>query len=166
MMKTLFTEELLAKYSYFPKNYNYEEIWNSVHLAELKYIKPLVGDELYNELLDQVEQNTVTGENASLLIKLYPYLGACVVEIAAPLIAYRLNAAGITKGHSENSESLSMSELNYLINHVRSSLNILKADLVDFLERNKEHFPLLVITTGESVDNRIYGFDSTPYDIK
>lgn len=74
--RTLINEEYLAEYSLFPKNYNYDETFQYVKLAEQLYIVPIIGQEMYNELLDQVENNEVTHDNAQLLLQIYPYLGA------------------------------------------------------------------------------------------
>ena len=57
-------KEYLAEYSLFPKNYNYDEITNFLKLAEMLHIVPILGQELYEELLDQVEKNEVTPANA------------------------------------------------------------------------------------------------------
>jgi hypothetical protein len=75
---------------------------------------------MYKELLDQVENNEVTPENASLLLQIYPFEGLAIMEVSMPYIAYRVNEAGITKNSSENSEPLTVNELNYLTNYVRS----------------------------------------------
>ena len=50
--RTLFNEEYLKEYSLLPINFDVKEIWNFVPLTEQLHIVPIIGKELYNELLD------------------------------------------------------------------------------------------------------------------
>ena len=124
--QTLMNKEYLAEYSLFPKNYNYDELTNFLKLAEMLHIVPIVGQALYEELLDQVNKNEVTPANASLLLKIYPFLGAAVFEVAVPAVAIHVSEVGLTLGKSENSESASVEHINYLTNYIKSSMVPLK----------------------------------------
>lgn len=140
--RTLFNEEYLKEYSLLPINFNVKEIWNFVPLTEQLWIVPIIGVDLYNELLDQVEENNVTGENASLLLQIYPFEGLALMEVAMPYLAMHISAVGITKGKSENSDSVDVEDINYLTNYVRSQIEPLKKKLVQFLNDNAELYPL------------------------
>lgn len=70
--RCLMNKEYLKEYSLLPINFNTDEIWNFIPLAEQLHIVPIIGQEMYKELLDQVENNEVTPENASLLLQIYP----------------------------------------------------------------------------------------------
>lgn len=140
--QTLMNKEYLAEYSLFPKNYNYDELTNFLKLAEMLHIVPVIGQALYEELLDQVNKNEVTPVNASLLLKIYPFLGAAVFEVAVPAVAIHVSEVGLTLGKSENSESASVEHINYLTNYIKSSMVPLKQQLIDFLNDNAELYPL------------------------
>lgn len=132
----------LAEYSLLPKNMQYDEIWNFLALTERLHIEPILGTALYNELIDQVTDNNVTPENASLLLEIYPFEGLALMEVAMPYLAIHISEVGITKGKSDNSDSASTEDINYLTNYVRSQMDPLKKKLIDFLVRNKELYPL------------------------
>lgn len=140
--QTLMNKEYLAEYSLFPKNYNYDELTNFLKLAEMLHIVPILGTELYEELLDQVNKNEVTPENASLLLKIYPFLGAAVFEVAVPAVAIHVSEVGLTLGKSENSDSASVEHINYLTNYIKSSMVPLKQQLIDFLNEHSDLYPL------------------------
>ena len=69
----LLNKELLKRYSPYPLNYNLAEIMNYVDISEQIWILPIIGNEQYEELQDQVKNNTLTPENSTLLVEaLYP----------------------------------------------------------------------------------------------
>ena len=140
--RTLFNEEYLKEYSLLPLNFDVKEIWNFVPLTEQLHIVPIIGKELYNELLDQVENNTVSPENASLLLEIYPFEGLALMEVCMPYLAMHISQVGITLGKSENSESVGVEDINYLTNYVRSQMEPLKSKLISFLKNNKDLYPL------------------------
>lgn len=135
-------EGYLKEYSLIPQSYNVKEIWNFVPLTEQLHIVPIIGKELYNELLDQVENNTVSPENASLLLEIYPFEGLALMEVCMPYLAMHISEVGLTLGKSENSESASIDHINYLTNYVRSQMEPLKSKLISFLKNNKDLYPL------------------------
>lgn len=167
--QTLMNKEYLAEYSLFPKNYNYDEITNFLKLAEMLHIVPVVGQALYEELLDQVNKNEVTPANASLLLKIYPFLGAAVFEVAVPAVAIHVSEVGLTLGKSENSESASVEHINYLTNYIKSSMVPLKQQLVDFLNEHSDLYPLYNKPTSVCSDQtktwNVYGMRQINTDV-
>ena len=168
--RTLFNEEYLKEYSLLPTNFNTKEIWNFVPLTEQLHIVPIIGKELYNELLDQVENNTVSPENASLLLEIYPFEGLALMEVCMPYLAMHITEIGITLGKSENSESASIEHINYLTNYIKSSMVPLKQQLVDFLNEHSDLYPLYKKPTNVCSDQiktwNVYGMNqiNTDYD--
>ena len=140
--RTLFNEEYLKEYSLLPTNFNTKEIWNFIPLTEQLHIVPVIGQALYEELLDQVEKNEVTPANASLLLEIYPFEGLALMEVCMPYLAMHITEIGITKGKSENSDSADVNDINYLTNYVRSQMEPLKNKLISFLKNNKDLYPL------------------------
>lgn len=140
--RTLFNEEYLKEYSLLPLNFDVKEIWNFIPLTEQLHIVPVIGQALYEELLDQVEKNEVTPANASLLLEIYPFEGLALMEVSMPYLAMHISEVGLTLGKSENSESASIDHINYLTNYVRSQMEPLKSKLISFLKNNKDLYPL------------------------
>ena len=165
--RTLMNKEYLTEYSLLPKNYSIDEVWNFIPIAEQLHIVPIIGMKMYTQLLDEVEQNNVDSANASLLLQIYPLEGLAIVETAMPYLAYRVNEAGITKNSSENSEPLTVNELNYLTNYVRSQIVPYKQKLEQFIQDNSELYPLIPKqeVCKQRTSGRVYGFNQINTDV-
>lgn len=166
--RALMNKEYLAEYSLLPKNYNVDEVWNFLPLAETLHIVPIIGEDLYNELLDQVQKNEVTQENSSLLLKIYPFLGLAVMEVSMPYVAFHITEVGITKGKSDNSDSVDTDDINYLTNYIRSQMIPYKDQLVDYLNKNAELYPLYEVpecTCKITKPGRVYAMNRINVDV-
>lgn len=138
----IINEAYLKKYSPLPNNYNMEEIMPFVHPAEIMWVEPVIGTALYNELLQQVNDNEVTPLNSTLLLNIYPYLAFAVVYSALPFIQYHVSEVGVTKGKSDNSDSITNRDANYMSEHLRKMIEEMKKLLKQFLDTNAEYYPL------------------------
>lgn len=166
--RCLMNKEYLKEYSLLPINFNTDEIWNFIPLAEQLHIVPIIGQEMYNKLLDQVENNEVTPENASLLLQIYPFEGLAIMEVSMPYIAFHITEVGITKGSSENSDSVTTNDINYLTNYVRSQMVPYKERLIEFISQNSELYPNIKIEKKcekQTTNGRVYGFNQINTDV-
>lgn len=141
-VQTLITEDYFKTYSPIPDNYNIKEIKPYFHVAEKLWIEPIIGMPLYEELLDEVEKNEVTPENATLLLNIYPLLAFAITYESLPFVGYHLSQVGITKGKSEISEPVSINDVNYIATQLRNQCETMKKLLKKFLDENAEHYPL------------------------
>ena len=141
-VQTLITEEYFKTYSPISDNYNIKDIKPYFHVAEKLWIESIIGTPLYEELLDEVEKNEVTPENATLLLNIYPLLAFAIVYESLPFVGYHLSQVGITKGKSENSEPVSINDVNYISTQLRNQCETRKKLLKKFLDENAEHYPL------------------------
>ena len=135
------TEEYLKAYSPIPNNFNWDDIRPFVPIAEEVWVVDILGRALYNELIEQVAANNISGENSTLLLKIYPYLSMAIVYESMPFLAHHISEKGITAGKSENSEPITNIELTNIQNHLRTQLEVLKKMLKQFLNEHKECFP-------------------------
>ena len=141
-VQTLITEEYFKTYSPIPDNYNIKEIKPYFHVAEKLWIEPIIGMPLYEELLDEVEKDEVTPENATLLLNIYPLLAFAITYESLPFVGYHLSQVGITKGKSEISEPVSINDVTYISTQLRNQCETMKKLLKKFLDENAEHYPL------------------------
>ena len=141
-VQTLITEDYFKTYSPISDNYNIKDIKPYFHVAEKLWIEPIIGTPLYEELLYEVEKNEVTPENATLLLNIYPLLAFAIVYESLPFVGYHLSQVGITKGKSENSEPVSINDVNYISTQLRNQCETMKKLLKKFLDENAEHYPL------------------------
>lgn len=140
--KTLINAEYLKAYSMFPKNYDLTDIENFLPISEQIHIMPILGTALYEELLDQVTENKLTDENSTLLLEIYKVEGLAVLYESLPFVWAHVSSVGITKGKSDNSDSLENKDLSYLNTHVKAQLDYAKSYLRDWLNTYAINFPL------------------------
>lgn len=139
---TLINDEYYKTYSPIPNNYNLDEIRPFFKVAEHLWILPILGRPLYEHLLEEVADNQVSPENATLLLKIYPFLSLAITYEALPFVAYHFTEVGITKGKSDNSDSVSINDMNYVNNKLRTQVETLKNELVHFLREFGDNYPL------------------------
>ena len=121
----LINKELLKRYSPFPRNYDLTEVMNYVDLAEKMYILPLIGNDFYDELLEQVENNELTPENSTALVEaIYPLLGFAVTYESLPLVWLHISEIGITRGKSDTSDSATLKDLTLAQQHLKNQVQV------------------------------------------
>lgn len=140
--KTLINAEYLKSYSMFPKNYDLTDIENFVPIAEQIHIMPILGTALYEELLEQVTENKLTDKNSTLLLEVYKLEGIAVLYESLPFVWAHVSQVGITKGKSDNSDSIENKDIAYLNTHIKSQLDYAKKYLKEWLDEYSSNFPL------------------------
>ena len=140
----IINEKYFKQYSPIPVNYNMAEIKNYIGVAEKIWVKPLIGYDLFDELEEQIENNTVSEENATLLTEggLWQYLSFATVLEALPLIWSHISEVGVTKGKSDNSDSLDLKDMTYVGQHLRNQVEVLKDQLKKWICEHHEYYPL------------------------
>lgn len=140
--KTLINSEYLKSYSMFPKNYDLTDVENFIPVAEQIHILPILGVALYEELLEQVSENKLTDENSTLLLEVYKLEGIAVLYESLPFVWAHVSQVGITKGKSDNSDSIENKDISYLNTHIKSQLDYAKQYLKNWLDTYAINFPL------------------------
>ena len=141
---TIINEKWLREYSPIPLNYNMKELHNYIKLAETIWLEPVIGQDLYDELLDQVKENKLSEENATALVEaIYPYLGFAVAYEALPTIWAHISEVGVTKGKSDNSDSLDLKDMTYISQHLRTQVEARKDYCKKWLCERNDSFPSL-----------------------
>ena len=141
----IINEKYLKQYSPIPLNYNLAEVKNYIGVAEKIWVKPIIGCDLFDEIQEQVDENNISEENATLLTEggLWQYLAFATVLEALPIIWGHISEVGITKGKSDNSDSLSLKDMTFIQQHIRGQVEVLKDQLKTWLCEHGESFPSL-----------------------
>ena len=125
-------------------NYNLKELHNYIKLAETIWLEPIIGNDYYEELLQQVKDNTLTDENSTALVEaIWPYLGFAVALESLPVMWAHISEVGITKGKSDNSDSLDLKDMTYFQNHLRAQVEARKDYCKKWLCERIDSFPLV-----------------------
>lgn len=127
----IINEKYFKQYSPIPLNFNLTEVKNYIPVAEKIWVKPLIGYELFDEIEEQVKNNEVSEANATLLTEggLWQYLAFATVYEALPMIWSHISEVGVTKGKSDNSDSLDLKDMTWVTQHLRNQVEVLKDQL-------------------------------------
>lgn len=139
----IINETYFKKYSPIPLNYNMTEVKNYIPVAEKIWVKPLIGAPLFDEIDCQVKENNVSEENATLLTEggLWQYLAFATVYEALPMIWSHISEVGITKGKSDNSDSLDLKDMTWVTQHLRNQVEVLKEQLKKWICEHYLYYP-------------------------
>ena len=138
----LINAEYLKAYSMFPANYDLTDIQNFIPIAEQIHILPILGLSLYEELIEQVSNNSLTEVNSTLLLEVYKVEGIAVLYESLPFCWAHLSQVGLTTGKSDNSDSISNKDISYLNTHIKTQLDYAKKYLNDWLHSYSNNYPL------------------------
>jgi hypothetical protein len=141
----IINESYFKKYSPIPLNYNMAEVKNYIPVAEKIWVKPVIGHKLFSEIEQQVKENKVSEANATLLTEggLWQYLSFATVYEALPMVWSHISEVGVTKGKSDNSDSLDLKDMTYVSQHLRNQVEVLKDQLKKWLCEHSVSFPLI-----------------------
>ena len=139
---TVLTEDYLKANAPISININLKQIKPYISIAEKIWLIPVIGLPLYEELLEQVNTNTLTEENSTLYLMLAPYISFAVIYESAPFLMYHFSDVGVTRGKSDNSDSITINEANFISTRLRSTLETLKSNFKKWLDDHSDSYPL------------------------
>jgi hypothetical protein len=144
MANVLFiNEDALRQASLLNENVDMKLITPTIRLAQEKYVLPLLGTGIYNELKTQIAANTLTTLNKTLLDD---YVQPCLVwwimsEIPVNL-TYRLSNKAVMKNSSDNGQPAEMSELLALMDRAKDNAQWYSERVTLYLVQNAANYPL------------------------
>ena len=106
-------------------NIDYDKIVPCIEDAQITDLEPLIGQVLYDKILTDYQNNTLAG----LYLKLYDdFIVDFLIRASAKnlllVLAYQINNGGVYKHTAENAESVSKSEVDYLMVQQRSKQEV------------------------------------------
>lgn len=139
----IINKNFFAEYSPIGKNYDYSEIMLYVPVATEIWIRPLIGSDLLDEIEKQVQENNVSETNAALLTegKLWQYLCYATCYEGLPFLWTNISEVGITLGHSDNSDSITLKDLTYIQQHLRNQVEVLKDSVKRYICEHAAYYP-------------------------
>ena len=142
----IINEKYFKKYSPIPLNYDLSEIRNYIVVAEKIWVIPVIGQDLYDEIQKQVDENSLSDENSTLLTEggLWQYLAFATCLESLAFIWANFSEVGITLGKSDNSESVTLKDITYIEQNLRRQVEVLKESLIMWLNSHSKSFPSYV----------------------
>ena len=135
MAEALFvTRKDIVKYTSVSGGLDTDRFIQYVKIAQNIHIQNYIGTDLYNKISTDIIADNLTGNYQTLV---ETHIKPCLVHWAMveylPWAAYAVSNKGIFKGTSENSESVSKEEVDFLIEKQRTTAQY-------YTDRMIEHF--------------------------
>jgi hypothetical protein len=138
----LISEKYIKENSTIDDNVDVSLIVPFIDVAQIQ-LKRILGKELLNEIIDEVQNNTLSTENIVLLDNyIQPYLLWLTLKEANPYLLYKYRNKSIAVQSAEFSNPVSRMELETLTKQANNKANLYAYEMYDFLMDNQEDYPL------------------------
>lgn len=142
----------LVKNTILDGNVDTDKFIQFIKIAQEIHIKNFIGSDLYNKISTDILAGSLAG---SYLTLVNTYLQPMLIHYAMidylPFAAYQIKNGGIYKHQSENSESVSKSEVDYLVNKEREFAEYYTRRMIDYVTYNISSFPEYNTNNNEDV---------------
>lgn len=113
-----------------------------IKLAELQYVVPSLGKELYDDLFADIMTNTAgTRTNEELFTYLLPAIAHYSIYEAIPFIQYRIQTKGIVSPEGDGDQTAALEQVKYLRSSYKQTADTLKREALAFIQRNPTMYP-------------------------
>jgi len=165
-MNLFIDQAYLNKKSAIPSNVDWTLIEPLLEETQIMDILPLLGSNLYDELVTQsTPPTTLTAANKTLLDD---YVIPCMVKYflarATPMFKYRYTNKGVLEKNSDNSTAISSSDMKFLIDEHKNNAEELAQRLICYISIHSVDYPSYYISnTTTLIAPRNKGYDSPLY---
>lgn len=146
MNDLIITENYLKQNSIVNENCDMKTITPTLILVQDKYIEPLLGTKLFNEILAQINSQNVSADNQTLLnnhvLKVMIWYTLCEMT---PVLKYRYMNKGVLSKNSENSSAADLQEVQFLMDKWRIHAEEYAERCTKFLVQNIVTYPLFIM---------------------
>ena len=149
------SEQALKDSSIINENVDMKLLLPTIKLAQEKYVLPILGTALYNELKTQITNATLTVLNETLLDD---YIQPCLIwwimaESPMPLTYKFMNKSVATRS-SENANAASLNDLLKLEERFKDNAQWYSQRVANYLLENSTQYPLY-LNPGNGIDTII-----------
>ncbi len=137
MTTILIKQDELTRNTIIGGNVDVDRYLQAIKACQNLYIKPLLGTSLYNKIVSDFENNTLTG----LYLELFDdYVKEMIIhgssEIYLQQGAYMVTNNGITKGKTDNAESVNKEEVDFLVESSRKLYRLYEDQFLLWIKTN------------------------------
>jgi hypothetical protein len=132
----------LVKNSIIDGNTDTDKYIQFIRIAQEIEVQNYLGTDLYNKISADIIAGTLTGDYLNLVNDyVQPMLIWWAQVNYIPYAAYQIKNGGVFKHTSENAESASRSEVDYLVQKARNTAEYYTRRFVEYMNFNSNLFP-------------------------
>ena len=132
----------LVRNSILDGNVDTDKFIQYIKIAQQIHIRNYLGTDLYNRISNDILNNTLNGDYLELV---NDYIQPMLIHYAMvdylPFAAYQIKNGGVFKHSSENAETASKDEVDFLIQKERDIAEYYTRRFIDYMSFNQESFP-------------------------
>lgn len=133
----------IKDHTFVDSNVDEKYIRISIEQAQKIHIRGFIGSGLYDELVSQIDADTLTALNTTLLDDyVIPALEWWTLYEVAPFMTYKLTNKNIVKKNSDNSSGIDYNELDQFMNLITDKAQYFTSRLINYLMQNQSSYPL------------------------
>ena len=142
----------LVKNSILDGNVDTDKFIQFVKIAQEVHVRNYTGSKLYDKIQADIIGNTLTGNYKTLVDTfIAPMLIHFAMVDYLPFASYRLKNGGLSKPTSENSESVTKEEVDYLVQKHRNIAEYYTTRFIDYMSFNQSLFPEYNTNTNDDI---------------
>lgn len=132
----------LVKNSILDGNVDTAKFIQYIKIAQEIHIRNYLGTDLYNRISDDIIADTLSGDYLELVnTYVQPMLIHYAMVDYLPFAAYQVKNGGVFKHRSENGDSATKEEIDFLVNKERDIAEYYTRRFIDYMSFNQESFP-------------------------
>lgn len=132
----------LVKNSILDGNVDTDKFIQYIKIAQEIHIRNYLGTDLYNKIAADIIAGTLSGDYLELVnTYIQPMLIHYAMVDYLPFAAYQVKNGGVFKHTSENGESATKEEIDFLINKERDIAEYYTRRFIDYMSFNQASFP-------------------------
>ena len=143
----------LVKNTIIDGNVDTDKFIQFIKIAQEIHITNYLGSKLYDKISADIVADTLTGDYLSLVKN---YIQPMLIHFAfleyLPFASFQIKNGGVFKHSSESSESVSKSEIEFLIQKQRDFSEYYTRRFVDYICFNSAKFPEYLNNSGSDID--------------
>ena len=143
-MRALFiSEKYIKENSAIDTNTDYKKILPTVWMCQIQYLQAYLGTKVYENLIDEILNDTVSANN-EILLKDYvadALLYWVMYEVQIPLL-YEFRNKNVSKKSSDNAQPIGTKELSRIENRFKDKAEYFSKRISDYLCANRTIYPL------------------------
>ena len=153
MATTLFiTRKQLVQNTILDGNVDTDKFIHFIKIAQEIHIRNFLGTDLYNAIVTKINAGNLSGAYLTLTTTyVQPMLIHYAMADYLPFAAYQIKNGGISKHVSENAESVSKEEVDYLVEKHRDIAEYYTRRFIDYMSFNQSLFPEYTSNTNDDI---------------
>jgi hypothetical protein len=147
------SEQTLKQLSVIQENVDMKLITPAIYEVQNFYLLPILGTSLYNELITQIQDNTLTDANRQLIdIYITPVL-VWYVRLELPMhLNFKYFNKAVGSQNADNMSPITDAELSTLMNFTKNKAEWHSERLTKFLLSNPTVYPLFLNQPNANID--------------